>query len=209
MALLDLVKPSKTKVLASLLVSALLLALLFIFPNYVTQRLLSRSPGELAADIILNIGLFTLLYYPFSCGLIFFCGILKGWEKRRKAARSEYMVALLLVLVMNPLTLSLFYMRYMAPAPPQTAQTPCGMEVVGFNDLSPAREAGVQTGEVIASVEGRETKDVQSFMAVLEGKRPKDTITVKTDRGGYNITLEEEPASKKPVMGIKVREKSC
>ena len=63
---------------------------------------------------------------------------------------------------------------------------------------SPAYEAGLDVGDVILTVDGKEVKDSPTYTSILEGKKPGDkvTYTYKNRTGNHEatVTLQENPA---------------
>ncbi|MFH1510291.1 MAG: site-2 protease family protein [Candidatus Woesearchaeota archaeon] len=72
----------------------------------------------------------------------------------------------------------------------------------------PAKAAGMQVGEVITAIDGRQTLTRDDFILIMETKRPGDLIEVKTGKSTYVVTLAKnikDPS--KPYLGIEAQEK--
>jgi serine protease Do len=62
------------------------------------------------------------------------------------------------------------------------------------NDKGPAAKAGLKAGDRIMSIGGKETRNVESYMAVMRGFKKGDTIEIKAVRNGkeekFKVILE-------------------
>ena len=65
-----------------------------------------------------------------------------------------------------------------------------GMEIDGAKKEGPAGKAGMQKGDVITSIGGKEIKNIYDYMYRLEELKPGETIEVKVLRGGKTLTLK-------------------
>lgn len=64
-------------------------------------------------------------------------------------------------------------------------QGPQGEAVIdGVREGSPAAQAGLQSGDVVRTVDGREVKDPSSLVAALSGLPPGQTVKLGVRRGG-------------------------
>ena len=66
---------------------------------------------------------------------------------------------------------------------------PDGLYVSSVIDGSPAQAAGIQTGDIITSIDGSEVTTYDDLAAYLSGKDPGDTVSVtmyRTSNGVYN-----------------------
>jgi S1-C subfamily serine protease len=63
----------------------------------------------------------------------------------------------------------------------------------------PAARAGIQTGDVITSIDGQQVTSADDLLTVLASKKPGDTVTLKVNRNGSTLTVQvrlgELPAS--------------
>jgi len=76
-------------------------------------------------------------------------------------------------------------------------------------DNLPFAKAGIQPGEVITAINGKQVNDFQGFAEELTFNRPGDTIQVTTTEGIYPITLAENPdVEGKSFLGIQQIENS-
>jgi putative serine protease PepD len=66
----------------------------------------------------------------------------------------------------------------------------------------PAASAGVQVGDVIASVGGKKVSTPDDVAAAIQDRRPGESVPVEVSRGGsaqtLNVTLAERPANATP-----------
>ncbi|WP_269543209.1 M50 family metallopeptidase [Cerasicoccus fimbriatus] len=62
------------------------------------------------------------------------------------------------------------------------------LEVIGLQDNSPAKAAGLQLGDTVLSADGEKLYSVEQLSQIL-GKRRGETIPVVVDRAGQEVTL--------------------
>jgi putative serine protease PepD len=67
---------------------------------------------------------------------------------------------------------------------------PVGVGVVDVVPGGPAASAGIQPGDVIVSVDGKDTPSSEALGAVLAELKPGDTVPVTVQRGGSPVELE-------------------
>lgn len=65
-----------------------------------------------------------------------------------------------------------------------------GMEIDGAKKEGPAGKAGMQKGDVITSIGGKEIKNIYDYMYRLEELKPGETVEVKVLRAGKKLTLK-------------------
>lgn len=62
---------------------------------------------------------------------------------------------------------------------------------------SPAKDAGLEVGDIIVKVDGRETDRVSTLQRIVRGKKPGETVAVEVARFGerksYRVKLAEAP----------------
>ena len=64
------------------------------------------------------------------------------------------------------------------------------MEIDGAKKEGPAGRAGMQKGDVITSIGGKEIKNIYDYMYRLEELKPGETVEVKVLRAGKTLTLK-------------------
>jgi len=223
MSLIDVIRPAKEKILVAFLIPVILLAVMLIINPAYQRMLLLNEPVTLAIGIVLGILAGTLLYYPMACGLVYIFGLLYMPEKAEKKhakprakirkkphKRKELAFAIALIAVFNPLTISLISSGLIY-VNNYVINRPCGLEIVGFGDPSPAEEAGMKAWEVIKTIDGSAVDTIQSLSGILSSKIPGDTVYVVTDMGQYNVTLGQDPdvQAVKPILGVMLKEVYC
>jgi len=70
----------------------------------------------------------------------------------------------------------------------------------------PAQTAGMQAGETITQIDGQQIKNTEEFSAALTSKQPGDTVNIITSNAVYDITLGENPETKKAWLGVFVEQ---
>jgi hypothetical protein len=208
MAFKDIVRLSKERMLSSLAFSAVLVGLIYLFNSSYRAALLGLNPGLQAFSLLLSLLIGTVIYYPLACGLLFiyrhFSG---GSRKKKKHGNRDLAFAIVLIAVFNPITYSaistgITYVNY------NVINHPCGLRIEGFQEVSPARDAGMKLGEAITEADGRTADTSNSLSAILSGKKEGDTVYVKTDTGDYVVGIVMENGTK-PIIGIIARQIYC
>jgi membrane-associated protease RseP (regulator of RpoE activity) len=79
-----------------------------------------------------------------------------------------------------------------------TALPSQGLRVASVQEGGPAAKAGIQTGDLILSVDGQVVKTPEQLKSVVEAKAPGTTVTITFDRGDQEmratVKLGEAPA---------------
>ncbi len=206
MALGELIKINKQKLLIDLALSTAWLALVFLHPFFGYGRIISGYDASMKAGILtLNFLVFLVFYYPMSCGLTYFYGLLA--KKKKKSGRLDLAASVFFILVLNPVFVAfaandLSYVN-------DSMNKPCGLEVIGFSGESAARDAGMSVGEFIVSADGYPVDTVDSLRHVLEGKRVGDYVTVETDKKEYVVAVQESQDMSEKVIGVVLKQAYC
>ncbi|MBI4146445.1 site-2 protease family protein [Candidatus Woesearchaeota archaeon] len=80
-----------------------------------------------------------------------------------------------------------------------------GVIVTGLMDgHPPAEKAGMQVGEKITAINGQLVSEPDDFSTILGQTKPGDSIDVVTTHATYDITLGENPQSKRSWLGVYV-----
>ncbi|HEX5370601.1 MAG TPA: PDZ domain-containing protein, partial [Dehalococcoidia bacterium] len=73
-----------------------------------------------------------------------------------------------------------------------------GVLVFSLSQGGAAEQAGIQTGDVITSFDGKPITSIEDLYAALRTKAPGDTVAIVVDRNGQKITeqakLQDRPA---------------
>lgn len=223
MSLREIIWPTRWKITLALLIGAVSVFLIYLASPYYQDALFSLDLHLRIASVFLSFAIVTLIYYPLSCGVIFLYGSFrkkpvqksvkkaekgKKPEKAAKTSRRDMIIAVLLILIFNPLTFSLFYGVSMY-VNANVINYPCGVEIFGFAENSPAQLANMTTGEVIIRVDNQTISTTSSLTSFLAGKSPGDYVRIKTSLGEYNIRLGENSQTHKAVMGIITQNAYC
>ncbi len=65
-----------------------------------------------------------------------------------------------------------------------------GVRVAGVTPGSPAEKAGIQEGDVVLQVDGKDVADLAGFAALLRGLTPGQTVQAVVNRGGSELRLD-------------------
>jgi membrane-associated protease RseP (regulator of RpoE activity) len=207
-----MLRPTKTKLLIDLIISIVLLALFFLIPAFGFKDILLKSSVSSGAGIILlNFAIMFVLYYPFVCGIMFFCESRKrdkGKGKSPKLKKSGIITAIILILIFNPVSISFIYSGIMAFGH-NVINEPCGMKIMNFTENSPAEASGMQVGEIIIGIDSMNISDQDSFIHLLADKKSGDSITIKTESKEYSVKMAENPNTHGAFLGVEVQQAYC
>jgi len=205
MSVREILWPTRWKITASFLIAAVSVFLIYILNPYYRDALFSLDFSLRIVSVFASFAIVTAIYYPLACGVIF---LFKSVRQKKKPKRKDMAIAILLVLVFNPLTFSLLY-GISLYVNNNIINYPCGVEIFGFADNSPAQMSGMQTGEIIIQVDNRTIDTTESLTRVLAGKSPGESVAVKTNLNEYDIHLGENPETHRAVMGIITQNAYC
>ena len=65
-----------------------------------------------------------------------------------------------------------------------------GVLLAGVRADSPAEKGGMQRGDLLIGLAGREIRDINDFMFILQSARPGETATAVVERDGKRVELE-------------------
>ena len=205
MALKELIKPGKQKLLIDLALSIAWLALVFLHPFFGYDRIISEYDIFLKAAILsINFLVFLIFFYPMSCGLAFVCDQAK---KKKQSNRRDLAAAVFMILFFNPVFVS--YAAITLDHLNDSMNKPCGAEITGFAEESAARDSGMSVGEDIVSMDGYPVDTVDALKRVLGGKNPGDYVTVKTDKKEYRIAVQDSPDKSAKIIGVIISQRYC
>lgn len=83
------------------------------------------------------------------------------------------LVFLVVMLLINPIALGFYNLD--------------GVEVVKVEDGMPFSLAGIKEGEIVKEINGEVIKDVEDFKDVMENVKANERISIKTDKGSYEV----------------------
>jgi membrane-associated protease RseP (regulator of RpoE activity) len=192
---------SKNKILVDFLISVLMIIIIGLNPAFLYRLILLTKPLYWQIGwILINLFVSMIIYYPLSCGLLFVYE--RIFRKKKKVKKNSLIIAILVILILNPLTFSLAYGQIVNNRPVISGS--CNLIVTGFTDNSPALVQGMQIGEILLEVNGYEITSLDSLTHSLADKRKMDSVIVKTNIKEYDITTTGEANSERAMLGIKV-----
>ena len=65
-----------------------------------------------------------------------------------------------------------------------------GVKLDGVNDDSPAAKGGMKGGDVVVKFAGMDVKDIEGYMAAMNGHKPGETVEIVVKRDGKDVTLK-------------------
>ncbi|MDP2909183.1 MAG: PDZ domain-containing protein [Nanoarchaeota archaeon] len=208
MSLKNLLKLKKEKIIIDLLIILGLLILVLSIPSLGYQKqFFSIGLIRQIFGIIITVLLGLVIYYPFACGATFIYSRIVGKEK--KYEKKDLVFAVLFVLLFNPITYSLIIQGVMN-VNHNVINQPCGIEIMGFAENSPAKDAGMTAGEIITSINSNKIYTIDSFIYALANKRQGDNVSITTNIGSYNFKTIKNPTNPESAfIGINVNQKYC
>lgn len=208
MALKNLFKPTKEKLVIDLLLSVFLIILILAVPSFGLQKqFLSTGLLRQIIGLIISFLLSLIIYYPLACGLV--CIYKRIFNKTEKSNNKVLILAILSVLIFNPITYSLLFQAIIS-FNNKALNQPCGVEITGFAQKSPAKEAGIGLGEIIVAADGQKVIDLNSFFSAVSGRKPGDYISLITNNKEYRIQTIGNPNNPQAAyLGILINTKYC
>ena len=186
-------QPTKHNIIMALVISLLLLSYL-----YTSFRGFFPHHGFIPFPILVLIK--AIIFYPFSALSLY---TLQNWKQK---AFSKYStVAIIAIILLSPPVLqysSSFKVFY-------HSTKVCGAYVYGFMENAPAQEAGMEVGEIIKKIDGKEIKSLRDIKDITYPLTESKELTVVTDKGTYQITTVFDPVKNKQRIGANVKHQVC
>jgi len=86
-----------------------------------------------------------------------------------------------------------------------------GIQIVKFAEGEtpyPAEAVGMELGEIILSIDGIPLSDISNFSSMLGLHSPGDTVSIKTDKKDYTVTLTANPTNESSgYLGVSAKPK--
>lgn len=208
MSLKNLLKLKKEKIIIDLLFTLILLTLCLFIPSIGYQKqFFSLGLAKQIFGMIISVLFGLVVYYPLACGTVFiYSRIIK---KKEKYGKKDLIFAILTVLLFNPITYTLIILGFMYLNHNIITQ-PCGIEITGFTGNSPAKDAGISTGEIIINVHSKKIDTLDSFTHAMADKNPGDSVSLTTNLKEYNVRTVENPNNPQlAFLGIMIKQEYC
>lgn len=213
-----LLKPTKGKILVSLFDSLILFLFFLIIPSFGFQSVfLGKGLSGQILSIFASLIFSFVVYYPLACGLVYIFKMITGKEKFKA---QNIVIALLFIIIFNPITFSVATANIMKNNPtntpstnsvidPKTKEKLCGLQITEVTAAS-AKNAGLVVGEVIKTVNDYPVDTMDALTHILASKRSNDVVNVVTNGGTYKVTLFANPDNpQQTLLGIKVKPTEC
>ena len=194
-------RPNKHNIIVALVVSLLLLSYLYTsFRGFFPHRGFTPFP--------IHVLISAVIFYPFSALSLY---TLQNWKQK---AFSKYStIAIITIILISPPVLqysSHFKVSYHSKNIfSYYSKGGCGAYVYGFMENSPAQAAGMEVGEIIKEIDGKEIKILQDIKDITYSLTEPTELTVVTDKGTYEITTVFDPVKNKQRIGTNVKHKFC
>lgn len=203
-------KPTRIKLF--LCFSFSLVHILYLIKKFRFDKLISIFFAHNLQDYLIlyliSFLLFAILYYPFTCSIMF----LYTFYKNKASSKKDIIITILILIFLNPFPSLVFSF----PATPKITSIPytypCGAKVVGYFDIpdNPAIKAGIKINETIYIINNRKFKFLEELKKILGDFDPGQTITVGTQEGNfYTLTLSQKNDGGKPFMGLELMQAVC
>lgn len=186
-------KPSKHNITMALVVSILLLSYLYTsFRGFFPHRGFIPFPIQ----VLIN----AVIFYPFSALSLYAA---QNWKKRSFNKYST--ITIIAIILLSPPVL-----QYSSSFKVFFHSTKgCGAYVYGFMENAPAQEEGMEVGEIIKEIDGKEIKSLRDIKDITYQLTESKELTVVTDKGTYQITTVFDPVKNKQRIGANVRHQVC
>jgi len=192
--------PNKYKILISA-------GLALLIPIFMAIRALIVEITVLTPPLIgIVIGLFilfTISFYPFSA----LCYYLYN-QKVKKHRQKVQVWTIIIIVLLNPIFVffaDIYGMVYRY----SIFTEPCGLKIESFTTVSPARETGMQVGEVIIKIDGVEVKSSKEGLDYLNSFSSPKIVRISTQNNEYNLQLIYSEEHNKYIMGTNLKEDRC
>ena len=186
-------QPNKHNIIIALVVSLLLLSYLYTsFRGFFPHHRYVPFPIKVLVNAV--------IFYPFSALNLY---TLNNWKQ--KAFNKYSTLAIIAIIILSPPVLqysSGFKVFY-------HSAKGCGAYVYGFMENAPAQAAGMQVGEIIKEINGKEIKSLQDIKDITYTLTESTKLSVVTDKGSYQITTIYDPVKNKQRIGTNVKHQVC
>ena len=194
--------PNKIKIIMSFLISFFLLIILYLISNKEYPFILTTNfiPVDIAIGFPLAVLFYAVLIYPFGS----LCYYLYKFKK--KELKLFWLVLLLILL--NPI----FVILSVSISPLiefSTLNEPCGVLVDSFTEISPAREAGLQIGEIIIQIDEAKINSIKDLSNYFDKINYPKEIEIITEEKVYQFKLVKDTNKDKYVMGVNLKQEFC
>jgi len=204
MSLKTLFKPTKQIIIADIILAVFWTILFLAVPFFGFQKaFLAASSQQKAITVLVSFIFSAIVYYPLAWSLV---TVYKSIAK--KPEKPDLVIAILVILIWNPFTLGII-LSQIINFNNTVINQPCGAEITGFTDNSPAFGAGIAVGDIITAVDGTPVDNTDAFRHELADKKPGDKITLTTITKDYDVQLAEDSQSHNAVLGVMVKNAFC
>ena len=207
---LNLFKFTKEKLTVNAILALFWVILILSIPFFGFQsKFMALSLMQKGLSVLVSFLFAFVVYYPLTCSLIFVYKKIINSKETEKSSISELILALLIILLWNPFIGPGLIIQGVVRFNQEVINHPCGLEVTGFSDNSPARDAGMSIGEKILLADGKPIDSLDSFSHVMSLKRPGDIVVIKTQNKEYNVKVIAGADDQGTVIGIKLAQVYC
>ena len=207
-------EPNNQNMLAALLLSVLL----------ITYASLVKGSG-LHGFFVLKILIKAIWFYPFAALALY---AYNNWDN--KPIKQYKTVIVIILVLISPVALAIdsgngtkfphatkfsnynkfmHYNKFSYHSKLIDSANACGAYAYGFTENSPAEEAGMQVGEIIKEISGKEIKTLWDIKDTTYVLTEETEITIKTDKDTYKITTYYDEVKGKQRAGINVWQYNC
>jgi hypothetical protein len=212
----NILRPTKVKIITHLLLSlCYVLAIIFLPTSGFGKVFSELALWQKILSFLVSWILSFIIYYPLTFGAAYLINSIKNSLYNVK----EMVLALVFIIIFNPLTLS-FALSSMLPkkalAPSNVIENNlpleavCGMRINDFTAGSKVAEAGIGKGDIVIKFNGAEIKSVQDIFSQLAPKKPGDKVSLETDKGLKMVELIRNANDPNiPALGVILEPSLC
>jgi len=212
-SLKEVLKPTKEKVIVNIIIALSLIILSVSLPAFGIQAVLADlGLLEKIFNTFMALLITLVIYYPLTCGILQVYKLITRehhpYRKPEKINRANLSWAVLFILLLNPLSISTFYVTA-TYVNNQVIKEPCGLIIMRFTAPSPAQTAGITLGETLLSINNNPIKTKIDLTSIMKSSPPNQYVRVATEKEDYRIKVLQDPATGKNILGVIIKEKYC
>ncbi len=195
-------RPTKIKAIISAVLS-LILVFVIVLGGQGNIGYTSSSLTPLSRTIFVPLLFFTyfVYFYPFSA---LYNSISK--TKKNKQYKKSKTILFISLILLNPIFVVLSS-QLVTLYSYVINNEPCGVRIVSFNENSPAKDAGIQAGEIIIQMNDFSINTLDDLNEFMDSYNQDEEIIIHTETGSYNVLPYYQ--DEKYWIGINIDQEIC
>ena len=170
-------RPTRKNISLTFLISgSFLLIFSIITLRSITQPLLPVTLYTLFT-LVSYFVMFTIYIFPFSALSLYLYNRWKHIDLRR-----HLISIIILIIILNPLFIYISIHINILYGDLITME-PCGVQITGFNQPSPAEEAGLEVNDTIHMIDNEEIETIGDIQSFMDSYEPSHELTIQSSSG--------------------------